>query len=481
MSARPWRLAGAGLLAAGAVSALAARRRAARRRVASEHDPEPVWRAEHAARVQRVAHALRTRSPDAGPISLRKRAVSHQVPRPLDGRARDRKLDVAELDRILCVDPQRRVCVAEPGVTFEDLVAATRRYGLAPLVVPELKTITIGGAVAGCSIESSSFRTGGFHDTCLEYEVLTAGGELLTCTRENEHQLVFGMVHGTFGTVGVLTQLTFRLAPAAPFVHVVYERHARLEDYLAAIQRHRRRPELDFMDGLIHSPREHVLCLGRYVDQAPYTHRYDWTRVYYRSTLTRAEDYLRCADYFFRYDHGVTNVFPRTFLGRLLLGPWTGSTQLLRLAERLRWLLPRQRPTVTVDLFLPLSRVTAFLGWYERAVGHYPLWVVPYARVEDYPWIADELLRGVEDDLFLDLAVYGLAQGEGPDVYRLLEGALLELGGLKTLISHNHFTEDEFWRLWNRPNYEAVKAATDPQGLFRDLYTKTCRTVMGRV
>ena len=58
-----------------------------------------------------------------------------------------------------------------------------------PIVVPELKTITIGGAVAGCSIESMSFVHGGFHDTCLEYEVITATGEVLTCTPDNEHRL----------------------------------------------------------------------------------------------------------------------------------------------------------------------------------------------------------------------------------------------------------------------------------------------------
>ncbi len=29
--------------------------------------------------------------------------------------------------------------------TYEDLVAATLPYGLSPLVVPQLKTITLGG------------------------------------------------------------------------------------------------------------------------------------------------------------------------------------------------------------------------------------------------------------------------------------------------------------------------------------------------
>ena len=51
------------------------------------------------------------------------------------------------------------------------------------------------------------------------------------------------------------------------------------------------------MDGIIHSPELYVLFAGTFVYQAPYTHRYDWTRVYYLSTARRTEDYLKTADY----------------------------------------------------------------------------------------------------------------------------------------------------------------------------------------
>src|SRR5438309_1067121 len=81
------------------------------------------------------------------------------------------------------------------------------------------------GAVAGCSIESMSFVHGGFHDTCLEYEVIAATGEVLTCTPDNQHSLIFQMVHGAFGTLGILSKLTFKLIPAKPYVHVVYEKY----------------------------------------------------------------------------------------------------------------------------------------------------------------------------------------------------------------------------------------------------------------
>jgi len=64
--------------------------------------------------------------------------------------------------------------------------------------------------------------------------------------------------------------------------------------------------------------------------------------------------------------------------------------------------------------------------------------------------------------------------------HRMMEEKLRELGGVKTLIDHNYYSEDEFWAIWNRRNYQAAKAVTDPDNLFRDLYTKTCRTAMGK-
>jgi hypothetical protein len=432
----------------------------------------------HEQKVERLAARLRDR-PGGRPLSLKKKSVSHQVPKPRDRKYGDDKVDLGDLDAILEIDVDARTCTAEPGVTFTDLVSAMLPLGLAPIVVPELKTITIGGAVAGCSLESMSFRYGGFHDTCLGYEVLTATGERLLCTPDNEHGLIFQMMHGAFGTLGILTRLTFRLIPAAPYVHVVYERHATLAAYQAAIRRHVDAGSVDFIDGMIHGPSAYVLSLGRFAQAAPYANRYDWMKVYYRSTLARPEDYLRTPDYFFRYDNGVTNVHPRSALGRLLLGRFLHSSEILRLAETIRRLRDNERPDVTVDLFIPFSRFEAFMAWYTPALGHFPLWCVPYRRVRDYEWLAPEVFEGMTDDLFIDLAIYGMRQPPGRNVYKELEEALRPLHGVKTLISHNYYEPEVFWSIWNRPNYTAVKKLTDPHNVFRDLYSKTCRAARG--
>ena len=435
--------------------------------------------ARHAEKVARVSEQLRRRKSTA-PLSRQKRVVSHQVPKVHDKKHTDEKVNLIDFDEIIEIDLDRRICIAEPGVPFCKMVDRTLPLGFVPIIVPELKTITIGGAVAGCSIESMSYIYGGFHDTCIEYEIITAKGDVFTCTPDNEHSLIFQMMHGSFGTVGILSRLVFRLIPAKPFVHLRHETHTSIDSYLASIWSHFERRDVDFMDGIIHSPSHLVLCVGDFVDSAPYTNRYDWLKVYYQSTANRREDYLKTPHYFYRYDQGVTNVHPKSFIGRLLLGKFLGSSQILRLAEKFRWLLlSDDRPDVTVDTFIPFSRLKEFLEWYAKDFVHFPLWVVPYARVHDYEWLTESFWAKTRDKLMIDIAIYGMKQRGDTNYYRLMEEKLQELSGIKTLISYNYYKEDEFWQIFNRKNYDAVKAITDPDNIFRNLYEKTCRAAMG--
>jgi hypothetical protein len=432
----------------------------------------------HVEKVKRIVQQLQKHD-KSKPVSLKKKAVSHEVPKLKDKRRYDEKIDMSDLTEIIRIDPEAMTCEAESGVTFVDLVKATMKYSLVPIIVPEFKTITIGGAVAGCSIESQSFKYGGFHDTCLEYEVITAEGEVLTCTPTNENSLVFQMVHGTFGTLGIISKLKFRLIPAKKFVHVTYETYTNLEDYKKAIQRRYKNKDADFMDGIIHNTSEYVLSIGNFVDEAPYSNKYEWLKVYYLSTKKRSEDYLKTPDYFFRYDQGVTNVGPTSFLGRLFFGRLFYSTSKLKIAEMLHKFLPDDLVPITVDLFIPYKNMTRFMEWYEKEIKFFPLWVVPYRPARDYDWINSDYMNKIRDGLFIDLAIYGMKKVKGKNIYRKIEEGLFESEGLKTLISDNHYTEDEFWSIWNKDNFMKVKSKTDPSNIFRNLYTKTCKIMRG--
>ncbi|MFH0752204.1 MAG: FAD-binding oxidoreductase [archaeon] len=411
------------------------------------------------------------------PVRFTKKTVSHKVPNPNSSETTDNIINISNLDQILEIDTENKTCTAEPGVTFSELTKATLQHNLTPIIVPELKEITIGGAVAGCSVESMSYKHGGFHDNCLEYELITAKGDVLECTPENNKD-IFHMLHGTFGTLGMITKLKFKLIDAKPYVHLIHETHKTLEEYKKSIKDHFEKQDIDFMDGIIHSPEHYVLCTGNFTDNAPYTNAYDWMKIYHKSTAKRKEDYLKTYDYYFRYDadchwisrnYGMENPILRFLLGKFLLS----STNMLSMANKLKPIFKHIKPDVIVDVFVPFSKWEEFSEFYNKELNDFPVWMVPYKIDKHYPWINEKHLEGIEDKLFIDLATYGMKQKDDRNYYRLIEEELMKVQGMKTLISHNFYTEDEFWGLWNKKNYENVKQKTDPDNVFGDLYSQT--------
>jgi FAD/FMN-containing dehydrogenase len=433
----------------------------------------------HEGEVRQIAAEVRARVGRGEPVHIQKGGVHHFVPLPGDARFGGRAIDVSSLNRVLEVDRERLRCVAEPGVTFAALLDATLPAGLIPTVVPELEGITVGGAVAGCSVESMSYVHGGFHDSCLEYELVTGAGEVLTCSPDKDPSL-FHMIHGSYGTLGILTRLTFKLVPAKPYVRMEYRRFDSAEAFNDEMRARVAARDFEFIDAIVHSPTEYVLCLGQFVDRAPYVSNYRWLDIFYKSTRTRGEDYLTTRDYCFRYDtecHWLTKTLPplewkpvRFAVGKFVLG----STNLIRWSKRLEPLLGmKKRPDVVVDVFVPSRRFVEFCRWYEADYQFYPLWLVPYRIPTPYPWINDQHAARMQDELFVDCAVYGKVNNDPVvDWSQVLEEKTYQLDGIKTLISRNHHTRERFWQIYNRPNYEAAKARLDPNGVFPSLYEK---------
>lgn len=113
-------------------------------------------------------------------------------------------------DRVLHVDPDRMFADVEGMTTYEAFAGETLRYGLLPAVVPQLKTITIGGAVSGVGIESSSFRYGLVHETVEEMDVLLGDGSVLVCSSTLNPDLFYGFAN-SYGTLGYILRLKVRL------------------------------------------------------------------------------------------------------------------------------------------------------------------------------------------------------------------------------------------------------------------------------
>lgn len=397
------------------------------------------------------------------------------------------RLDLGRFNQVIEVDRERQIANVEGRITYEDLVRETLRHGYLPTVVPQLKSITLGGAISGGGIESSSFRHGFVHETVLEMDVLLASGEVVTCSPENEHRDLFFGIPNSYGTFGYILRVRIPLVLAAPFVKL---EHRRFESAEACFEEMKAiclgdGERADFVDGVAFSPDELYLTTGRFVEEAPEVSNYRFMRIYYRSIRERKADYLRTDDYIWRWDtdwfwcaraFGMEIPPVRFVFGTLGLLRSTTYWKLRQWALKVglvAWLQRKQpREDVIQDIEVPVERATDFLEFFQRKIDLRPVWLCPAkapSKENDYV-----LYRTDPDLLYVNFGFWGTVPTNEPSGYynRLIEKKVRELDGKKSLYSTSYFSQDEFWELYNRPEYNRLKERYDPVGRLPDLYEK---------
>ncbi|MCM0021742.1 MAG: FAD-binding oxidoreductase, partial [Tagaea sp.] len=136
------------------------------------------------------------------------------------------------LDRFVSFDPETKLVVAEPGVTFGDVLAAFLPRGLAAPVSPGTMHATLGGALAADVHGKNHDRAGSFGDHVEWFDLLVASGETLRCSREANADL-FAATIGGMGLTGIVRRLALKLTPASPFVRVKETRIDDLDEFFA--------------------------------------------------------------------------------------------------------------------------------------------------------------------------------------------------------------------------------------------------------
>jgi len=405
-------------------------------------------------------------------------------------------LDVSAFSRVLQVDPQSRTAVVGGMTTYEDLVDATLPHGLMPLVVPQLKTITLGGAVTGLGIESTSLRSGMPHESVLAMEILTGDGQVVTATADNSHADLFRGFPNSYGTLGYALSLTIELEPVAPFVHLRHFRFRDPQGCMAAIGEiaaagsyHGHRA--DFVDGTAFSLDEMYLTVGAFSEVAPWHSDYTGDQIYYQSLRGPREDFLTIRDYLWRWDtdwfwcsrpFGVQNpvirkLWPRRYRRSDVYRALVAFDRRHGLSDILnarRGLAPRE--AVIQDVEIPVSRGAEFLRFFAADVGMSPVWLCPLRLRSDQAWPLYPLAPG---EVYVNFGFWGtvpLPPGRGDGYYnRLVEEKVAVLGGHKGLYSTSFYTEEQFWASYNGSAYAALKQAYDADGRLAGLYEKCVR------
>jgi FAD/FMN-containing dehydrogenase len=397
-----------------------------------------------------------------------------------------RRLDVRAFNQVLSVE--KNFVEAEGMVTYEALVEECLKHGVMPAVVPQLKTITLGGAVAGVGIEASSHRYGLAHDTVLEIDVLLGDGRIVSCTRDNEHADLFFGFPNSYGTLGYALRVKAKVVPVKPYVRL---QHLAFSDPVLFFNELREKLEAsaaDFIDGTVFGPEKMFITLGTFTDTAPYTSDYTYEKIYYRSIAERVEDYLTVKDYIWRWDTdwfwcsknvlAQNALFRRFVFGKQNLGSKT-YTKIMRwnsrvgVTKKIERLLGLHSESVIQDVDIPLHRAAEFLSFYAREIALWPQWICPIGfdsrqgKFTLYP---------VRHEWYVNFGFWDVKrtrEAHPPGHFnRLIERKVTELGGIKSLYSDSFFPEPEFSRLYGGDHYAKLKAKYDAGAAFAGLYAK---------
>lgn len=437
--------------------------------------------ASHASRRDALVRHLRE---GAGPVGLGKETSN--LFRERSGVPR-RRLDVRAMCEVLAVDRDAGRVDAEGMATYESLVAACLPQGLMPAVVPQLKTITLGGAVAGVGIEATSHRYGLVHETVAELEVLTGDGRVLTCTADNEYADLFFGFPNSYGTLGYALRVAARAIPVKPYVRVEHLPFDNAEDYFRAVERHCTQDDADFIDGTMFAPDRLFLTLGRFADSAPATSDYTYRDIYYRSIERRREDWLTIHDFLWRWDTDwfwcSKNLYAQNPLVRRLYGPrrlgsrtyaklmrWNARVGATRALDRLRGL---HGESVIQDADIPIAHAPRFLAFLAREIGIWPVWMCPITPGHAAGRFA---LYPLARQLYVNFGFWDVVRTperhEGGHYNRLIEHEVDALGGIKSLYSESYYSREEFDARYAGTAYAALKRKYDPAGAFPTLYEK---------
>ena len=172
-------------------------------------------------------------------------------------------------------------------------------------------------------------------------------------------------------------------------------------------------------------------------------------------------------DYLFRYDRGAfwagRHVFtyfaiPFIFPFRWLFNPLFHTKTLYHgLHEN-----GMAKDNIIQDILLPASRTEDFLKWVDHEYSIYPLWLCPFRQrmgeqIGPHP---RQLCAEEKEEPLISVGLWGPRLPDPKKFVaenRKVEAKVEELGGIKWLYAQCQYTEDEFWRVYDREWYDSLR------------------------
>ncbi len=119
-------------------------------------------------------------------------------------------VDMTALRAVRSWDPQAGILESDGGLTIEGLWRHTIEDGWWPAVVPGTMFPTLAGCLSMNIHGKNNFRVGPFGEHVVDFDLVTARGETLRCSREDDADVFHAAIAG-LGLLGAITRVKLKL------------------------------------------------------------------------------------------------------------------------------------------------------------------------------------------------------------------------------------------------------------------------------
>lgn len=388
---------------------------------------------------------------------------------------------------ILEIDVERRVVRLEPMVTMGQVTSTLLPLGWSLPIVPELDDLTVGGMVMGTGIETSSHHYGLFQHICEAYELVTADGSVVRCSR-SENSDLFYSVPWSYGTLGFLVAAELRIVPAFNFVKLHHKPCYSLDELDKTFREEIEKKEgNDFVEALVFSRDTGVVMTGTLTNQAEPTkvNRIGnfWKPWFYKHVETFLSngpdyEYIPARHYYHRHSRSIfwelRDIIPfgNNPIFRYLLG-WAvpPKVSLLKLTQGEIVKQMYERHQIIQDMLVPVEDMKESIKFFHSELNLYPLWLCPFRLPND-----PGMLRTKEKTSFyVDIGAYGtptVPTFEGRATTRRLEAFVRKVGGFQMLYADTYMTKEEFEEMFDHRLYDRMRNEWSSDAAFPRVFDK---------